>query len=357
MTTIRDVAGRAQVSIATVSRVINDHPSVNPAIRRVVQQVIEELHFQPSAIARTLRTAKTRTIGLLVSSTRNADLMSSAIRGAEAAAHEHGYALFVANSRRDPRIEARYLRNMLERRVDGLLLNPTMPLEEMHALVQRAGAPAVIVGQPAPNGLLPATVLNFAAASEEAIDHLVELGHRRIGSLTDTSQSGLDVNVGFGVRFLRHAFRARGVEVNRQYHPVAQSTADCTRLVRNLFTGSRPPTALFVTPLYLIPATIAGIRAAGARVPRDVSLIGFGDSEWVQVVEPPLSVVAADITAHFDAATRRLIGLIERGSDDFPETEHRARYIRRGSVQRPRGHTGRAAGAVGHGDHDAPAAK
>jgi LacI family transcriptional regulator len=87
-----------------------------------------------------------------------------------------------------------------------------------------------------------------------------------------------------------------------------------------------------ITPLYLAPATITGIRAAGARIPSDVSLLGFGDSDWARVVEPPLSVVAADLTAHFEAATRLLVHLLDGKHDRSSVVEHHASYVRRGSV-------------------------
>src|SRR5262249_27688131 len=159
------------------------------------------------------------------------------------------------------------------------------------------------------NALLPSTVLSFAAATEEAIDHLVALGHRRIGTITDASQSGLEVNFGWGVRFIHRALIARGIAIDPTLHLVVRSSEEGARLVRALCQRADRPTAMLITPLYLAPATIAGIRAAQFHIPQDVSLIGFGDSEWAEVVAPPLSVVAADLSAHFQAATRLLIGL------------------------------------------------
>lgn len=344
MTTIRDVARHAQVSVGTVSRVMNDHPTVNPAIRRAVLEAIDALHFQPNANARTLRTARTGTLGLLISSMRNADLAFAAIRGAEAAAHEHGYALFVANSRRDPQIEERYLRNLTERRVDGLLCNPSMPLEQVETLVRRAAVPAVLYGRPAADSPLPSAVLSFAAATEEALDHLLALGHRRIGTVTDAGQRDLEASFGWGVRFIENALSARGIEADPHHQLVVQSPEECHRAVQDLFTAAPHPTAMLVTPLYLAPATITGIQLAGAQIPRDVSLIGFGDSDWAQVVAPPLSVVAADLTAHFEAATTLLIKVIAGASDLPPLVEHHARYLRRGTVDQA---TARAPGARG----------
>lgn len=338
MTTIRDVAKRAKVSTATVSRVLNQHPSVNPAIRDAVLTAIEALQYRPNPIARTLRTARTYTLGLVLSNMRNADVVTAAIRGAEGAAREHGYALFVTNAERDPALEERYLQSMLDRRVDGLLCNPRIALERVHKLSLRARVPVVVFARPSATGVLPTAVLSFAAATEEALAHLLELGHRRLGTVTDVSQSTLDPDVAWGVRFIRRLFTAHGLTDEPDHHLVVSSTAECSQQVRTMLSKPQPPTALFVTPLYLVPAVIVGIRAAGAEVPRDVSLIGFGDSEWAQVVQPPISVVAADVTAHLDAATRLLLRLIEQQhvrKGELEVVEHQARYLRRGSVAPP----------------------
>ena len=354
--TIRDVAERAQVSTATVSRVLNDHPSVNRAIRTAVLKAIDELQFQPNAIARTLRTAKTRTIALLVSGMRNADLLAQVLQGAESVAQEHGYELLVANTRRDPAIEQRHLKSLEARRVSGILFAPMMPLDGVAAFAERSRIPVVVYGRTAPTEGLPHTVLRFTQATEEAIDHLLELGHRRIGTVTHVSEKGLDARFGWGASFIRQALRARGIEPDPACYLVVDSGAECTRLVYRLFTVRPTPTALFITNLFLAPPTLAGIRAAGARVPDDVSLIGCGDSEWARFVEPPLSVVAADLNAHLADSTRLLINLID-GHDYLPVgVEHHARYIRRSSVGPPQV-VGSSAGAAGVDIVGAEAAK
>ncbi|MGE0545357.1 MAG: LacI family DNA-binding transcriptional regulator [Dehalococcoidia bacterium] len=336
MTTIRDVAEWAQVSVGTVSRVMNGHPSVSPAIRRVVLEAIDELHYQPNAAARTLRTAKTDTLGFLAVNMRNAEVAAAAITGAEAAAQEHGYALFVANTRRDPSVQDQYLRNLLGRRVDGLLCPASMDLERVHQLVDQAGVPTVVFGQPKPFTLLPSTVLNFSAATEEAIDDLRGLGHERIATITHVSDAGLEESVAWGASYIQNALRQRGIDGGDGYELIVQSTEECTRRVTELMARPDRPTALLVTPLYLVPATIAGIRTAEATIPADVSLIGFGDSSWAEIVEPPISVIAADLTAYLHASTRLLIDLINGGQIPDPPIEHHAHYIRRGSVMAAR---------------------
>ena len=353
MTTIRDVAARAQVSVATVSRVMNNHPSVGPAIRRVVLEAIEALHYQPSAIARTLRTARTRTLGLLLSDMRSFEVVVPAIWGAEAVAHAHGYSLVVANWRHEETVVEQHLCSLLERRVDGLLCGPAVSVEAVHRLAQRAGVPAVMYGRPSMDGPLPATVVSLAAALEEAIDDLVQLGHRRIGTI------GRAVDLREGrtglVREIRRALRDRGVETDVVLDLTAASPAECTRLVRETVADGPSPTAFLVLAPFLAPATIAGIRAAGATIPRDVSLIAVGDSEWAPVVDPPLSVVVVDWNAHLEAATRLLIELIEHGRDRPTSViEHGGQYIRRGSVQPPPNRLHKRSGiATPGGGHEA----
>ena len=334
MITIRDVAARAQVSIATVSRVINDHPAVNPAIRRVVLEAIAELQYQPNPIARILRTAQTRTLGLLVADIRSPEA-AAAIWGAEAVAHERGYALLVADARLHGATGVQHLRSLLERRIDGLLCSSAVPVETVHDFVERTGVPAVVYGRSAPSDLLPTTVLSYTAATEEAVDHLVGLGHRRIGAITRTTEGGVDNRMGTLQPYIHHLLRERGIETSGGLDRAASSPAECSKVVHGLLTGSRRPTALFVTSPYLIPATLAAIRDAGARVPRDVSVIGYGDPDWGRLIDPPLNVIAVDYAAHLDAAARLLVALIEEEDSPVPLIEHHGRYIRRGSVGPP----------------------
>jgi DNA-binding LacI/PurR family transcriptional regulator len=311
---------------------MNGHPSVSPAIRRVVLEAIDELQYQPNAAARTLRTAKTYTLGFLAVNMRNAEVAAAAITGAEAAAQEHGYALFVANTRRDPSVQEQYLRNLLGRRIDGLLCPASMDLRHVNQLVQQAGVPTVVFGQPKPFSLMPSTVLNFSAATEEAIDHLQSLGHERIGTITHVSDAGLEESVAWGATYIHNALRQRGIDGGAGHELIVQSTDECTLRVTTMLAQPDRPTALLVTPLYLVPATIAGIRAAELTIPADISVIGFGDSSWAEIVEPPISVIAADLTAYLDASTRLLIDLINGGQAPYPPIEHHAQYIRRGSV-------------------------
>lgn len=327
MATIRDVAEHAQVSVGTVSRVINDHPSVSPAIRRVVLAAIDELRYQPNSIARTLRTSRTRALGLVMSGLGS----TMGLAGAEVVAQEYGYALFVADSRFDPEVEARNIRGLIERRVDGLLCNPVESSRIIHDLVRGSNVPTVVWGWTVANRVLPTVVLRETAAIAAGVDHLVDLGHQQVGVIA------LDGPTGTGSairrRVIHEAFQTRGVVTDGEFDRCVSPPA-CTAAVRELLTGRRRPTAMMVTASQLTPPLLAGIRAAGARIPDDVSLICFDGSEWASVFDPPLNAIALDLFMHAGAATRLLIGMAQH-QPGLPRTiEHRSQYIRRGSVAR-----------------------
>jgi LacI family transcriptional regulator len=216
----------------------------------------------------------------LLPSMRNSEVVSSVVEGAEAAAHEFGYTLLIGHTRGDRRTEAQYIQNLVDRRVDGIICYTAVALGRDRDRLLRNGVPLLVLSPPTTNDLFPEATLSFGQATEEAIDHLHGLGHCRIGMITHASASDLDVSVGWGVGFIRRTLDLRGFDTDRRFHVAAQSTVECARLVRDLLVQRRPPTALLVTPLYLVPATIAGIRSVGSRIPHDLSVIGFGDSEW-----------------------------------------------------------------------------
>jgi LacI family transcriptional regulator len=356
VTTIRDVAERAQVSVATVSRVINGNPAVNPAIRRVVSEAIEELQFQPNPIARILKTAQTHTVGLLVADIRSSEA-TTAIWGAEAVAHERGYALLVANSRLNAATGVQHLSSLLERRIDGLLCSSAVPFNIVHDFVQRTGVPAVVYGRSAPSDLLPSTLINYRAATKEAVDHLVGLGHRRFGMIMRETDVGVENRLGTLRPYIHDVLRARGIETYPEFNRTATSPEECTRVVHDLLTAKPCPTALLVLTPYLIRPTLAAIRVAGVRIPSGVSVVAYGESDWSELVEPPLNVIAIDYAAHLEAASRLLFSLIEKEDSQPPMIEHHAQYVRRGSVQAPRDRGGGRGDSAKSGSRNAESAK
>src|SRR5262245_3344998 len=151
MTTIQDVARAANVSASTVSRVLNHDASVHPGLRGVVEQAIRDLGFRPNAAARSLRAARTQTVGVVAAELTNPTLISS-LYGIEKVATDCDYSLLVADWHGSLELQGRHLERLHERRVDGIILHPVGDYERQLAPLRAAGFPIVIMGRRAASG-------------------------------------------------------------------------------------------------------------------------------------------------------------------------------------------------------------
>src|SRR5919198_184220 len=183
MATVQDVARRAGVSTATVSYVLNGTRFVSDSLRQRVLAAVRELHYEPNAAARTLRSNRSHTLGLILPDLRN-PFFTEAVRGVEDVAQARGYTLLLANSDEDAEQEARHLRVLRSKHVDGLILAPAGgSYEELEQLV-RADFPLVLLDRDLAGLRTCAVMLDNEAAAHAAVDHLIRLGHRRVGMIT-----------------------------------------------------------------------------------------------------------------------------------------------------------------------------
>ncbi len=334
MVTIRDVAQRAGVSLGTVSRVLNDHPSVRPAVRLTVHQAIKDLGYVPNPAARSLRSQRTMTLGVVVP-----DLVSpmtvDLVRGIEDAAGEAGYTILLADSRLDPVIEERHFAQFLERRVDGLLCSPLRSIAAIARSLQAPGGksvPMVLIQLRRPRREFLTAFVDEAPAIETCTKHLLGLGHRRIAVAHSASRAA-------GGRHRRDLFRdtlrCSGVTEGEELDRVFSNMAECYDSVREIIARPDRPTALLVGTHQFVPPTLQAIRDAGIRIPDDISLVVFGDSDWARASTPPLSTIFVDQRAHAAGAVHLLLSAIT--SPDAPHQGFRSE-----SVYIPRGSTGAA---------------
>lgn len=330
MVTIRDVAERANVSLGTVSRVLNGHPSVRPASRAAVHQAIADLGYVPNPAARSLRSAKTHTLGLVVP-----DILSPMtvrlVREVEDAGQEAGYTVFVTESRMDPRLEETHIANLLELRVDGLLISPIQSIATVERCVSRAGnrVPTVLLQLRRPRREFPTAYVDEEPAIESCAQQLVELGHKRVAILHSASRAA-------GGRFrrdlLRSALSRHGIAGGDDLDHMFWHPAECYQAARAVLCGPNRATAILVGIHGFVPPTLQAIRDANLRIPEDVSLIAFGDSDWAQAASPPLSVIVVDQHVHAAGSMNLLLRML-RG-EQLAERHFRSEsiYLRRNSV-------------------------
>ncbi len=186
--TIQDVAREAGVSVMTVSRVLNDQPGVSEARRAEVRAVIDALGYRRNILARGLKVRQTHAIGLVVPDITN-PYFPEIVRGAEDVALEAGYGVFLSNVVEDEEREAAALRLMEDRRVDGVIVvSPRLPEPRLHELLRKHPA-AVVVNRSAPPEIAGAVSLDHANGMQQAIEHLLALGRRRIGVVAGPDRS------------------------------------------------------------------------------------------------------------------------------------------------------------------------
>jgi len=285
---IKEVARRAGVSLGTVSNVLNRPHKVTPATRRRVQQVIEELGFIPNEAARRLRAGRSNTIGLLVIDVAN-PFFTDVARGVERLADEHGSMVMLCNSDEDPGREHRYLDQLEELRVLGVLITPVEGISpRLEQLIER-GTPVVLVDRSTDHNRCSVAVDNVLGG-RLAASHLLEQGHRRIAF----------VGGHFALQQVtdRHAGAAAAVaEVDGAELVVLEATsltvAEGRRAGERMaaLPADERPTAAFCANDLLALGVLQEMTRRELRVPADLAIVGYDDIDFAAAAAVPLSSV------------------------------------------------------------------
>jgi LacI family transcriptional regulator len=289
--TITDVARAANVHASTVSRVLNGRAELSllPETRERVIAAATRLGYRPSALARGLRLRRTFTLGMLVPDITN-PVFPSIIKGVEGASHTRGYHLILCNTDDSFEREASYLRVLREWRVDGILIASSSTADSTIAELRREKVPFVLLNTASRASDDLAVVPDNRQGAAAAIEHLIELGHRRIGVVAapQTTMAGQE-------RLLaaRAALRRHHVAHDDELVAVADSFSEASgyRAARRLLLDGEPLTALFCANDLIALGAIRLAREIGMVVPDDLSVVGFNDIPQSELFDPPLTTV------------------------------------------------------------------
>jgi len=290
--TMADVAQAAGVSVSTVSHVVNGTRKVSDHTASAVRDAIDATGYTHDRIARSLATGRTLTIGLAMAALSNPYFSEPAL-AMESAAADAGYSLLLAETHDDPARELRAIKDLLSRRVDGVILAPSVdPLMTLE-LLRRRHVPTVVVDRFVPVELDQIATENVGPTTDLVL-HLAELGHERIGMVAgltglSTSEERLD---GY-----RNGLAAASLPFDPELVVRGESDDDVAEagLVR-LLQLERPPTALVVANNKMTIGVMRGLRRAGLRVPADIALVAFDDFAWADLFQPRLTTVAQPAT-------------------------------------------------------------
>jgi LacI family transcriptional regulator len=322
MATIQDVAKQAGVSTATVSHVLNGTRNVLPATRRSVEQAIAALNYRPSAVARGLQTNITRTVGVLVADVASF-FFAQIVRELEAAFEPQHYNLMLCNTDEQPEREARYLEMLFDKRVDGIVMVPTgvpQPILQQFA-AQRV--PIVSIHRKPGAACGPSVLTDDVDAAYKATEHLIQLGHKRIGVLARGKHLSPVVERTQG--YMR-ALQAHGIFVDERLIEINHQTTEQTMAAaKRLFSVTPPITAVIAMSLTSTLGLLKAMRELGVSYPDQVSVISIGDAPWMDVLPNPLTVMAAPIAKMCEEAARLTLEAIAHArttsQDDPPCTQ------------------------------------
>jgi LacI family transcriptional regulator len=285
--TIKDVARESGVNISTVSRALNDEYGVHPETRQLVVEVAKRLKYRPNRVARGLVTGRSNTLALVVSDIRN-PFFAEVARGAEDAARAAGCDLLLCNSDLDGAKQMDYVHSLLEKRVDGILMNSVAVLSRAQQQdLARCPVPIVLLNRAASRKHFSTVCADNEAGGALAADYLLRLGHRAIAHITGPRQHG---NLTDRANGFLHALAAAHCP-----EPVVlyghNNFQGGYQLTRDLLAQYTQITAIFAANDVMAFGAARAIHEAGHRIPQDISLIGFDNLELSSVIQPPLTTI------------------------------------------------------------------
>lgn len=323
--TLKDVARRAGVSIKTASRVLNEHPNVAPATRSAVRLAMSDLEYVPDPAARSLRAGTDRSIGVLIDAIGDV-FFAELAAGIEAALDERGYRSIIVSSNRDRDRENENVSMFVQRRCAGMIVAPLA--RDSLSTARLRGTPVVFVDRVGGAPGAQSVVVDDAALSCAATEHLINHGHTRIALISDVPYMETTRNRHLGYR---EAMAAHGIPVDEDLIcDDAPEASSVIPVLERVLALEEPPTAILSTNSRLTLGLLPSLHQFGRT---DIALISFGDFAMADSLSPAVTVIDHSARAIGEAAVEALLGRIEgeeqATSDSVIHVD--ARLIARGS--------------------------
>jgi len=331
---IKEVAKRANVSIATVSRVINNTAKVSAEARERVEKVLKETNYRPNSLARELQQKRTNTIGVLMS-VYDFDLTSigKSINAITNILKSEGYNIMLGNSRFHIDEEFEFLRLFQEKRVDGILYFASSFSKKHFEVLENYPIPLVMIGQKYEELDIPYVIHDDYNGAKLATEYIINQGHRKIGyigcPLYDVA-AGVMRKQGY-----ESALKKHGISNNSDYEIEGDFTLESGYKAAELLFNRdiKKPTALFVTTDFMAMGAIRYLNEHGIQVPRDVSVIGFDDVNVSAYYNPPLTTIRTDKEGAGIKASNLLLNILKKQSDFKYQITVGCELIERNSVK------------------------
>ncbi|MEY9951649.1 LacI family DNA-binding transcriptional regulator [Leifsonia sp. EB34] len=339
--TVADIARVANVSKATAARVLGEYGQVSEAVRDRVLAAAEQLAYRPNALAKSMNTGRSNTIGVVVGDIEN-PFFAVAMRGISDVASAAGYSVILINSDEMVDAEEAAVEVLLDNQVDALIVAPASSARVEHlASVTRAGRPLVLLDRRANGESYDSVTVDNRSAAVAATEELLRNGHRRIAFITthehpDPAYTRGDTitmsTIADRIDGVLQALDAAGVEAPERYIRLDARRRGVDTVTRELVHDDPPATAIIASDSLIAMTVFTTLRSEGLRLPDDVSLIAFDNPDWTAVTAPPLTVVEQPIYDLGAAAARRALQRLSRQPVAEAAQVFGVRLVNRGSV-------------------------
>ena len=306
---IKDVAKEAGVSIATVSRVLNDVDVVNEDTKKKVKEAIEKLDSRPNIVARSLKTQKSRTVGIIIPDISN-QFYPEIVRGAEDVANIYDYNIMLCNTDMDNQKEMEYLRVMKEKMVDGVMYMSNSLEPEILELVKNLKLPVVLVETTDEANTFPSVTIDNEKAALDGTEYLIKKGNKNIAYIGKSNKS----NSASALRFkgYKEALQKNNLELNEKLCYFGGLKAeDGYNGIRSIINNGKID-AVFCASDEIAMGVINGLREQGIEVPRDVDVMGFDNIYTASIFYPKLSTIEQPMYDMGSVGMRMLIKVIDK---------------------------------------------
>jgi LacI family transcriptional regulator len=329
--TITDVARLADVSVGTVSHILNGTTKVSEALRERVERAMGLLRYEQNMLAHAQRRQRVPVVGLSVPHVASAYL-AALIDSFEDIAGRRGYQMMQVLTRRDPQTELRRTRELLRHRIAGLLLVPTFDPHETLDLIHDSGTPAVLVDRPCEDQRFDQVTFDNRAVMDDAVRRLIRLGHRHILFVVESQVLNIS-------RHRIEALRDRAGAKSTTVMEVGDGGSDYARRLTNALQGPAAPTAVIVSNSVIAARTLHVLRAMPKLYPDRISLLAFEEPDWAELTSPRLSVIRQPVREIVRAAWELLLGRMTGDTGPVQHIELNAEIVLRESVHKaPRRH-------------------
>ncbi|MGH9328379.1 MAG: LacI family DNA-binding transcriptional regulator [Terriglobia bacterium] len=312
---LKDIARECNVDVATASRALNEAYGVHKETRAKVLAAAARLNYRPNRMAKGLATGRSHSLAMVVSDIRN-PFFAELARGAEDAAYQAGYDLVLCNSDLSPSKQMRYIHSLLEKRVEGILMNSVAGLSAAEQQeLSGSGVPIVLLNRPAASVRGFSTVLadNFEGGYL-AGSYLTQCGHRVLGHLTGPREHGNLTERAKG--FQKAVEEAKGtVVILRGDH----SSEGAYEMMKKLLSQRKDVTAVFAANDAMAFGALRATFESGLGVPEDISMVGFDNVELAGIIRPPLTTVQQPKYEMGHAAVEILLRQAARPESSTPE--------------------------------------